>query len=71
VKDRPRTFARVRLTVEFPVASSWGPECKLDQVFRQAAEEAEGIVRNKLAAHRVRIVGPIEVEAITTTGSQS
>lgn len=31
--------ARVIATIELPAGSSWGSDCALDQVYRQAAEE--------------------------------
>lgn len=40
--------ARVKLTIEVHVPSSWGKDCKIDQVESQATEEALNIVRRDL-----------------------
>jgi hypothetical protein len=37
--------ARVQLTVEFDVGSTWGADCTTDQVFKQARDEAIDDVR--------------------------
>ena len=57
-------MARVRLTLDVSVGS-WGPNCLIDQVYRQASEEAINRVRS-LVQGRARVVGVVEVEAITT-----
>ncbi|MCU9947518.1 hypothetical protein [Pseudomonas sp. PDM13] len=61
---RTITKARVRLTLDVPVGT-WGPDCLIDQVYKQASEEAINRVRNLLQG-RARVVGVVEVEAITT-----
>lgn len=63
---RTTTNARVRLTIEVPVGS-WGPACQLDQVYRQAIEEAVGKVRRLIEPVGCRVVGTVDVEAITTS----
>ena len=62
---RTTTMARVRLTVDVSVGS-WGPECKIDQVYQQASEEAINRVRRLINDHGAKVVGLVEVEAITT-----
>ena len=42
---RIQTRARVQVTLEIDVSDCWGPDCALDQVFRQASESAIGILR--------------------------
>lgn len=62
------TIARVQLIVEVDVGS-WGPGCSLDQVYRQAEEEAQGAL-NRLfrpEAHKVRIVSTAKVLMLTTS----
>jgi len=48
----PRTkrsaHAVVVVALEVDVGSSWGGECSMDQVYKQAVEEAEGRVRNMI-----------------------
>ena len=40
--------ARVALTVEVELHDSWGEDCKLDQIFKQASEAAVASVRRRL-----------------------
>jgi len=65
---RTITGAKVTLTVELSNLGSWGPDCMLDQVYRQAREAAVGRLNHafKEDARRIRILGPVIVEAITT-----
>lgn len=67
VKPRIRTttFAKVQVTLEVPVGS-WGPECGLDQVYRQASEEALGKLRRITQLDRIRIVGVTKITAVST-----
>jgi hypothetical protein len=37
--------ARVQVTLEFLVTDTWGDDCKVDQVYKQAAESAIGQLR--------------------------
>ena len=62
--------ARVTLTVEVDIKSTWGDDCKLDQIYKQAAEEAVNnlqrhIYRSK--APDIVIVGQPKVTTILTT----
>ncbi|QPN47330.1 hypothetical protein I5S86_10750 [Priestia aryabhattai] len=65
---RTRTGAKVTLTVELTNLGSWGPDCTLDQVYRQAREAAVGRLNKVFKDHldTTRILGPIVVEAVTT-----
>lgn len=65
---RTTTGARVTLTIEISDVGSWGPDCQMDQVYRQALEAAIGRVRNAFAkdARGVKIIGAPVVQAITT-----
>lgn len=65
---RTTTGARVTLTIEISNVGSWGPDCQMDQVYRQALESAMGRVRNAFAkdARGVKIIGVPVVQAITT-----
>ena len=62
---RTSTFAKVQVTVEVPVGS-WSPACGLDQVYRQASEEAIEKLRHLTRSEHIRIVGVTKIEAITT-----
>lgn len=63
------TRATVEVTLEIDVQSTWGNDCKLDQVYDQAAREAIGFLNsfNKDNQHqRWRIIGKPLVTAITS-----
>ena len=65
---RTTTNAKVTVTVELSGIGSWGPDCALSQVYSQAREEAIGRISRafKDQIHRIKVVGPVLVEAITT-----
>ena len=65
---RTTTGATVTLTIELSSLGSWGPDCQMDQVYRQAKEAAIGRINNAFKDDRrgVRILGPVVVKAITT-----
>ncbi len=60
--------AVVTVTVEVRANGSWGPDCSVAQVHRQAAEEAVNSVRNALrhAAYgdRMKVVGDPEIKTV-------
>lgn len=62
--------ARATVTVEIYGLGSWGAECSLDQVHRQAAESAIGRLQQILDGARngdgrsIRIVGEPNVTAV-------
>lgn len=63
--------ARVSLTIEISVGDSWGEDCKMDQVYRQAADSAIGrlqrIVSDAKVVHGgIRVIGEPKVTAILT-----
>jgi hypothetical protein len=73
--NKPRTrpvgaMAIATVTVEISGLGSWGTSCSVEQVHRQASEEAVGFLRNLVAGnrgeHRLRIIGQPEVKTITT-----
>jgi hypothetical protein len=62
--------ARVTLTVEVDVRSSWGGDCTVDQVNRQAAEEAVNYVEQAAAKdRRIRVIGRPVVTVVTALKS--
>lgn len=65
---RTSTGAKVTLTVELTNIGIWGPDCTIDQVYRQAREAAIGRLNKVFKDHSAstRILGPVVVEAITT-----
>ena len=70
----PETGCRavVHLTLEITVSSGWGGDCSLDQVFKQAREEAVGKINTALAAGRetlrneIKIVGTPLIQSVIT-----
>lgn len=58
--------AVVTVTVQVRAQGSWGPDCSVAQVHRQAAEEAINSVRNALRhagySARMQVVGEPEVK---------
>jgi hypothetical protein len=59
--------ARVTLIVEVEVRGTWGDDCTVAQVHKQAAEEACGAIRNAADRHDIKIIGEQKVDMITTT----
>ncbi len=58
--------ARVTLTVEVDVGSTWGEACQLKQIHKQASEEAVGALMRHIhsGARGMRIVGKPNVTAV-------
>lgn len=66
--------ARVTLTIEMDLGDTWGGDCSVAQIQKQAAEAAIGHVRHGLIVHgltgrrdatqHARLVGEPKVEAI-------
>lgn len=64
---RVQATARVTMTVEIQVGGTWGDDCDIAQIHRQAAEEAIGILRRMKEPQRVApytIVGESIVRAV-------
>jgi len=60
-------YAKVTVTLEIPAGSSWGPECKMDQIHNQASEEVvEGLNKLIYGGHLrgAKIIGTPKVVAI-------
>jgi len=57
------TKATVQVTIEVEASSTWGPECSMDQIVRQASESAIGQIRHSL--HKYRIIGDPSVTTVT------
>ncbi|MEL5662881.1 hypothetical protein PTT73_15210 [Serratia ureilytica] len=64
---RTKTGAKVTLTLELTNLGSWGPECQINQVYKQALDQAVGkLGRIFKGQSDIRIVGRPVVQAITT-----
>lgn len=65
---RVKATARVRLTIEVPLTDTWGGDCPLEQVEKQAKDAALGMIRNS-QFHELKmatILGEPQVTAILT-----
>lgn len=62
---RVTATARVQLTVEIVASSHWGDNCQIDQVHRQAAEDALAFLR-ALPPGQMRIIGEPRVLVVIT-----
>lgn len=58
-----KTKAKVRLTVEIELSSEWSASCSVEQVFKQASDEAISEVKH--ANRAFTIIGTPEVVAMT------
>lgn len=54
------------ITVEVRGLGSWGTDCSVEQVHRQASEAALGIIRKIDCGHRLTIIGKPEIKSIIT-----
>ncbi|MBH3246110.1 hypothetical protein I5N23_04330 [Serratia marcescens] len=64
---RTKTGAKVTLTLELTNLGSWGPECQINQVYKQALDQAAGKLGRLLNGQSdIRIIGRPVVQAITT-----
>lgn len=65
-------YAHVRLTVELPVPSTWGPGVGLDQVYSQAVEDALGKLRKACNGRsEYRIIGEPVVTAVMVDSTKA
>lgn len=53
--------ATVQLTLEIKVGSGWGGDCSMDQVFKQARDEAVGAINNALSQARADLQNRIKI----------
>jgi hypothetical protein len=62
--------ATVQLTLEIKVGDSWGGDCAMDQVYKQARDSAVGMINEALRAGkpalqtRIKIVGTPSISAV-------
>lgn len=62
--------AKAVLTVEVPVRSSWGGNCDVEQIHKQAARDALEFIQNLRSPHgepysaRLRVIGEPEITAV-------
>lgn len=63
---RTTTGATVTMTIQVSNLGSWGPDCQMDQIYRQALSEAKNRVLKALNYRDIKFVGEPVVRAITT-----
>lgn len=64
--SRVSSYATVQLTIEIRGLGSWGPECQIDQVHKQAKREAlEKLARATKGTRDFRVIGEPVVSTIT------
>ena len=68
---KPVSTARVTLTLEIEVESTWGDDCTVGQVYKQAQDGAMGTISQMVAAsgvnkyrERVRVIGKSKIDAV-------
>ena len=63
-EEKVTTVARVTVTIEISLTQPWGSDCPLDQVWKQARDQAVGIVERLRGNASFRIVGDPQVVAV-------
>lgn len=63
-EEKVSTVARVTVTIEISLTQPWGSDCALDQVWKQARDQAVGIVERMRGNAGFRIVGDPQVVAV-------
>ena len=63
------TRARVRITLDIPLSASWGDDCTLAQVKKQAKEDIQQLLRQNIGGGQIfpkgtTVIGTPKVEAI-------
>lgn len=69
-KVRTTTGATVTLTIQVSNLGSWGPDCQMEQIYRQAIVEAKNRVAKALNGRDIKFIGEPIVRAITTDMEQ-
>lgn len=63
-EEKVTTIARVTVTIEINLTQPWGSDCRLDQVWKQARDQAFGIVERLRGHSMFRIVDEPQVVAV-------
>lgn len=69
-KVRTTTGATVTLTVQISNLGSWGPDCQMEQIYRQAIVEAKNRLSKAMNGRDIKFIGEPVVRAITTDMEQ-
>ena len=63
VREKARAIATVILEID--VGSSWGNDCTIGQVYKQAKDTAEGVVEKLTRSYPgIRLIQDIKIDAI-------
>ena len=67
MSDKITCGASVKLTLEILLDDTWGHDCKIEQVVKQANDGAQGAIRRlcEESRGRIRLLEITEVRAIT------
>ena len=66
MKNKTNTTATARIEIEISCSSSWGPDCTMEQVHKQATEAAQDAIRELFQSERFRVTGSPVILAINT-----
>ncbi|MGQ3662625.1 hypothetical protein [Citrobacter braakii] len=69
-KVRITTGATVTLTLQISNLGVWGPDCQMEQIYRQAIIEAKNRIAKALSGRDIKFIGEPVVQAITTDMEQ-
>lgn len=69
-KVRTTTGATVTLTLQISNLGVWGPDCQMEQIYRQAIIEAKNRIAKALSGRDIKFIGEPVVRAITTDMEQ-
>lgn len=58
--------ATIQVTIEVAASGSWGDNCTVDQIKRQAADSVRGRLRQMQESNNFRVVGDINNLSIST-----
>lgn len=63
--DKNIAYANVTVTLKVRAEGSWGDECTIKQINKQAKESALGAIRRGLQNNRFSIIGDPKVDTVT------
>ena len=66
MKDKTNTTATAKIEIEISCSSSWGPDCTMEQVHKQATDAAQNAITKLCQSDRLRVIGRPVIVAINT-----
>jgi hypothetical protein len=67
MEKRTTASARVEVVIELPASGSWGTDCSIDQIYRQAGSETLNKLRQVIRAEfgpTAKVLGDPKVQAV-------